>query len=229
MRSAKLAAVGEMAAAVAHELNNPLTTVTGFSELVRESLPEGSPDYEDMNLVLKEAQRSRESCGACWISPASPIFCGWRPDLNEIITMVVQMIHHLATTSNINVRMELWGDIPTVRADRNQIHQVILNLVHNGIQSMPEGGNLLVETLVECRENRPWPGIRVTDTGIGIEEGDLGKIFEPFFTTKPSGQGTGLGLSVSYSIISEHGGYIDVVLLGWGRVDLYYLAAGPTG
>ena len=106
--------------------------------------------------------------------------------------------------------MELWGDIPLIRADRNQIHQVILNLVHNAIQAMPDGGELFVQSLIEEHDEENWLGIRVRDTGVGIEEEHLDKIFEPFFTTKPSGEGTGLGLSVSYSIISEHGGYIDV-------------------
>ena len=107
--------------------------------------------------------------------------------------------------------MELWGDIPQIRADRNQLHQVILNLVHNAIQAMPGGGELFVQSLIEARQDQTWVGIRVKDTGVGIPEENIDKIFEPFFTTKPSGEGTGLGLSVSYSIISEHGGYIDVV------------------
>lgn len=210
VRSAKLAAVGEIAAAVAHELNNPLTTVTGFSELVRDALPEDAPERKDVDLVLAEAQRARTIIRRLLDFSRQSELLRVDTDLNEIITMVVQMIHHMAQTANIEVQMALWGDIPTVRVDRNQIQQVLLNLLHNGIQAMPDGGKLLVETLVEHREDLRWLGIRVTDTGMGIAEEDLAKIFEPFFTTKPTGQGTGLGLSVSYSIISEHGGYIDV-------------------
>jgi len=161
--------------------------------------------------VLKEAQRSRAVVRRLLDFSRQSDILRVDTDLNEIITTVLQMIHHLATTSNISVRMELWGDIPLIRADRNQIHQVILNLVHNAIQAMPDGGELFVQSLLEVREDQPWVGIRVKDTGVGIPEKLIGQIFEPFFTTKPSGQGTGLGLSVSYSIISEHGGYIDVV------------------
>ncbi len=210
VRSAKLAAVGEIAAAVAHELNNPLTTVTGFSELVRDALPEGAPERKDVELVLAEAQRARAIIRRLLDFSRQSELLRVDTDLNEIISLVVQMIHHMARTENVEVQMALWGDIPMVRVDRNQIQQVILNLLHNGIQAMPEGGKLMVETLVELRENLPWLGIRVSDTGIGISEEDLEKIFEPFFTTKPTGEGTGLGLSVSYSIISEHGGYIEV-------------------
>jgi two-component system NtrC family sensor kinase len=210
VRSAKLAAVGEMAAAVAHELNNPLTTVTGFAELILETLPEESPEYEDMSLVLSEAQRSREVVRRLLDFSRQSDILRVDTDINEMITVVLQLIHHMAQTSNIKVRMELWDDIPLIRVDRNQIQQVILNLVHNSIQAMPDGGELIVQSLMEERENESWLGVRVEDNGIGIEEEHLDKIFEPFFTTKPSGEGTGLGLSVSYSIISEHGGYIDV-------------------
>jgi signal transduction histidine kinase len=211
VRSARLAAVGEMAAAVAHELNNPLTTVTGFAELLLDSFAVDSPEYEDMNLVLKEAQRSRAVVRRLLDFSRQSDLLRVDTDLNEIITTVLQMVHHLATNENVTVRMELWGDIPQIRADRNQLHQVILNLVHNAIQAMPGGGELFVQSLIEARQDQTWVGIRVKDTGVGIPEENIDKIFEPFFTTKPSGEGTGLGLSVSYSIISEHGGYIDVV------------------
>ncbi len=210
VRSARLAAVGEMAAAVAHELNNPLTTVTGFAELILESMPEDSPEHEDMSLVLSEAQRSRSVVRRLLDFSRQSDLLRVDTDLNELITVVLQMIHHIAQTENIIVRMELWGDIPLIRVDRNQIQQVILNLVHNAIQAMPDGGELIVQSLMEKRDGETWLGIRVEDNGVGIDEEVLDQIFEPFFTTKPSGEGTGLGLSVSYSIISEHGGYIDV-------------------
>jgi len=226
VRSAKLAAVGEMAAAVAHELNNPLTTVTGFAELILESMEEGSPEYEDMSLVLSEAQRSRTVVRRLLDFSRQSELLRVDTDLNELISTVLQLVHHLAQTENVQVRMELWGDIPPIRVDRSQIQQVILNLVHNAIQAMPEGGELIVASLMEEHDGQPWLGIRVKDNGIGIDEADLPQIFEPFFTTKPSGQGTGLGLSVSYSIVSEHGGYIDVSSTkGAGSVFTIWLPA----
>lgn len=226
VRSAKLAAVGEMAAAVAHELNNPLTTVTGFTELILESMPKDSPEFEDMSLVLSEAQRSREVVRRLLDFSRQSDILRVDTDLNEIITMVLQLVHHLAQTSNIKVRMELWEDIPIIRADRNQMQQVILNLIHNAIYAMEDGGELVVQSLLEERENQTWLVIIVADTGRGIEEENIDKIFEPFFTTKPSGEGTGLGLSVSYSIVSEHGGYIEVdSKVGKGSIFKIWLPA----
>jgi signal transduction histidine kinase len=131
-------------------------------------------------------------------------------DINEIISMVLALVHHLMHTSGIEVRVELWDEIPLIRTDPNQMQQVLLNIIHNAIHSMPKGGELVIQSMVEQREGDEWIGIRVKDTGIGISKENLDKIFEPFFTTKPSGEGTGLGLSVSYSIVSEHGGYIEV-------------------
>jgi signal transduction histidine kinase len=210
VRSAKLAAVGEMAAAVAHELNNPLTTVTGFAELILETLEEDSPEFEDMSLVLKEAQRSRDVVRRLLDFSRQSEILRVDTDINEVISMVLALVHHLTQTTGIEVRVELWDEIPQIRADRNQMQQVILNVIHNAIYSMPKGGELVIQSMVETSEDEEWIGIKVVDTGVGISEENLEKIFEPFFTTKPSGEGTGLGLSVSYSIVSEHGGYIEV-------------------
>jgi signal transduction histidine kinase len=210
VRSAKLAAVGEMAAAVAHELNNPLTTVTGFAELILETLEEDTPEYEDMVLVLREAQRSRDVVRRLLDFSRQSEILRVDTDLNEVIGIVLALVHHQTQTSGIEVRVELWDEIPLIRADRNQMQQVLLNIIYNAIHSMPKGGELVIQSMVEWNDDEEWIGIKVTDTGLGISEENLEKIFEPFFTTKPSGEGTGLGLSVSYSIVSEHGGYIEV-------------------
>lgn len=210
VRSAKLAAVGEMAAAVAHELNNPLTTVTGFTELILETFEQESPEYEDLSLVLREAHRSRDVVRRLLDFSRQSEILQVDTDINEIISMVLALVHHLMHTSGIEVRVELWDEIPIIRADPNQMQQVLLNLIHNAIQSMPRGGELVIQSMVEEKEGQAWIGIRVTDNGLGIGQENIDKIFEPFFTTKPSGEGTGLGLSVSYSIVSEHGGYISV-------------------
>jgi signal transduction histidine kinase len=210
IRSAKMAAIGEMAAAIAHELNNPLTTVTGFTELILESISEDSPEYEDLSLVLKEAQRSRSVVRRLLDFSRQGEILHVESDINEIVSAVLPLVHHIAQTSDIEIRVEMWDDLPFISIDRNQIQQVFLNLIHNGIQAMPGGGELLIQTQLALREDGVWIGVLFTDTGEGIKEENLDKIFEPFFTTKPSGEGTGLGLSVSYSIVSEHGGYIDV-------------------
>jgi signal transduction histidine kinase len=108
------------------------------------------------------------------------------------------------------MHIELWEDLPWIAVDPSQIKQVLLNLVHNAIQAMPRGGKLTVKTSPVERQGREWLSISVADTGFGISTENLERIFEPFFTTRPAGQGTGLGLSVSYGIITEHSGYIEV-------------------
>jgi len=210
IRSAKLAAVGEMAAGVAHELNNPLTTVTGFAELILDALPNGSPEYEDMTLVLKEAHRARGVVRRLLDFSRQSEVLWVEVDINELLSNVLALVHHMAQTSGVDVRVELWDELPRIRADRNQMQQVFLNLIHNAIQAMPKGGQLVLRTQVGQREGHPWIAVNVQDNGEGIKAGDLAKVFAPFFTTKPSGVGTGLGLSVSYGIVSDHGGYIDV-------------------
>ncbi|MDH5605956.1 MAG: GAF domain-containing protein [Anaerolineae bacterium] len=210
VQSAKLAAVGEMAAGVAHELNNPLTTVTGFTELIIDSLSPDSAEYEDLKLVLQEAKRARSVVRQLLDFSRQSEILRSDVDINELMSTVLGLVHHQAQTSGVEIRVRFWDDLPLVRIDRNQIQQVFLNLAYNGIQAMPDGGIMLIQTEVAQKEGKDWVAIKIEDTGKGIEEQDLNLIFEPFYTTKPPGKGTGLGLSVSYGIIADHGGFIDV-------------------
>ncbi|HIE56857.1 MAG TPA: hypothetical protein EYP88_01305 [Anaerolineales bacterium] len=113
-------------------------------------------------------------------------------------------------TSGINLKTDLQPDLPRIRANRDQIKQVLLNLVHNAIQAMPRGGTLSLQTQSLRRDDIPGVVMRARDTGQGIPPENIERLFEPFFTTRPPGQGTGLGLSVSYGIITNHGGVIEV-------------------
>lgn len=210
VQSAKLAAVGEMAAGVAHELNNPLTTVSGFAELILDSMPKESPDYEDMTLILKEARRARSVVRRLLDFSRQDEILRLDTDINEMVSTVLALVHHLAQLNDVKISVALWNDIPMVRLERNQIQQVFLNLIHNAIQAMPNGGDLVIETQVNSKEDENWIIVTIKDNGIGIGKKDLDKIFKPFFTTKISGEGTGLGLSISYRIVVDHGGYIDV-------------------
>ncbi len=210
VRSAKLAAVGEMAAGVAHELNNPLTTVAGFAELILDELPEDFPQREDVAIVLQEAQRARDVVRRLLDFSRQGELLRSEADINEVLADVLALVHHLARTSGVETRVQLWHEMPVVRIDRNQMQQVFLNIIHNAIQAMPSGGELVIQTQVEKRADGPWIAVVVRDSGEGIQAEHLGQIFEPFFTTKPSGHGTGLGLSVSYGIVADHGGFIEV-------------------
>lgn len=210
VQAAKLAAVGEMAAGVAHELNNPLTTVAGFSELVLEDLPSDAPQREDLELVLREATRARNVVRRLLDFARQSESVRVRADLNEVIEDVAILMRHLFETSQIAFSMELMKDLPWVVMDRDQIKQVVLNLLHNALHAMPNGGSLSIKTGEHQKNDQHWVMMAVQDSGKGITPNDLARIFEPFFTTKADDGGTGLGLAVSYGIISDHNGFIDV-------------------
>ena len=133
-----------------------------------------------------------------------------RVSLNEIIEDVVALSKHLLHTSGVRLNLDLEVNLPWVLVDANQMKQVLLNLVHNALQAMPSGGDMKILTETVSRNNRDWVVVSVMDTGIGIPQSELARIFEPFYTTKGSHGGTGLGLSVTYGIVTDHGGQIDV-------------------
>ncbi len=210
VQAAKLAAVGEMAAGIAHELNNPLTTVTGFTELVLDELPADGPHRTELEMVQREARRAIDVVRRLLDFSRQGERSRTRADLNEIVEDVVALTHHLIQTSGVQLVLEQGGDLPWVSVDRNQLKQVLLNLIHNALQAMPTGGSLHLSTRSAARDERSWVTISVQDTGIGIPARDMDRVFEPFFTTRGDRGGTGLGLSVTYGIVTDHGGIIDV-------------------
>jgi signal transduction histidine kinase len=210
VQAAKLAAVGEMAAGIAHELNNPLTTVSGFTELVLQETPLDDASRTDLELVLREAHRARTVVRRLLDFARQSESRRTKSDLNETINDVLTLVKHLLHTSGIEVTLNLAKSLPWVMIDRNQIKQVVLNLIHNALHAMPEGGELRITTCRRRREKNDGILLSVSDSGHGIPAEYLDRIFEPFFTTRSNDGGTGLGLSVSYGIIADHGGFIDV-------------------
>jgi two-component system NtrC family sensor kinase len=134
-----------------------------------------------------------------------------KADINEVVDDVVALTRHLIQTNNVALILDLDASLPWVSIDTNQMKQVLLNLIHNGLQAMPKGGEMQVRTFPGKRENREWVVMSVQDTGLGISPEDQAKIFEPFFTTKGNSGGTGLGLSVTFGIVADHGGTIEVL------------------
>jgi two-component system NtrC family sensor kinase len=210
IQAAKLAAVGEMAAGIAHELNNPLTTVTGFSELVLEDLPQDFSYREELEMVSREAHRASDVVRRLLDFSRQGERTRTRADLNEVVNDVIALTRHLIQTNNVSLTLNLNDDLPWVSIDRNQMKQVLLNLIHNALQAMPNGGELTVYTSASSREERNWVLMSVRDSGVGILPADQDRIFEPFFTTKGDRGGTGLGLSVTYGIVTDHGGTIEI-------------------
>jgi two-component system NtrC family sensor kinase len=205
--SGRLAAVGELAAGVAHELNNPLAAVQGFAQLLasREDLEESI--REDVDTIHREAKRASKITTnllsfARKHDPEMRMIC-----LNEVIESCLELHAYRMRVNNIEVVAELAPDLPMTMADFHQLQQVCVNIITNAEQAMTEArgsGNLSVKT--EVVKEEVW--MTFTDDGPGISEEDLGRLFDPFFTTKAVGKGTGLGLSICYGIVDQHGGRI---------------------
>jgi signal transduction histidine kinase len=210
VQAAKLAAVGEMAAGIAHELNNPLTSVTGFAELALEAIPHESETYQDLEMVMREARRARDVVRRLLDFARQSESARARSSMNEIVQDIVALTRHLIHTNGVELELDLENNLPWALVDSNQMKQVLLNLVHNALQAMPAGGNMKIMTRTATRNGRDWIMVSVKDTGIGIPPADQSRIFEPFYTTRGSSGGTGLGLSVTYGIVTDHGGQIEV-------------------
>lgn len=210
VQAAKLAAVGEMAAGIAHELNNPLTSVTGFAELALEDIPQDSETRKDLEIVMREAARARDVVRRLLDFARQGESLHARASLNDVVEDVVALSRHLIHTSGVNLDLNLEENLPWTLVDVNQMKQVLLNLIHNALQAMPSGGEMTISTESASRNGRDWVRISVRDTGVGIPRPDQARIFEPFYTTKGDQGGTGLGLSVTYGIVTDHGGQIDV-------------------
>jgi signal transduction histidine kinase len=200
-----------MAAGIAHELNNPLTSVTGFAELVMEDLPQGSPSRQDLDLVVREARRARDVVRRLLDFARQSESARANASMNKVVEDVVTLTRHLIHTNGVELLLHLQEDLPWVSMDENQMKQVLLNLVHNALQAMPAGGQMEIRTAESQKVGRNGVMVSVRDNGVGIPLEDQTRIFEPFFTTKADHGGTGLGLSVTYGIVSDHGGEIELV------------------
>lgn len=210
VQAAKLAAVGEMAAGIAHELNNPLTSVTGFAELALDDTPPDSETRKDLEIVMREAARARDVVRRLLDFARQSESTRARASLNDVIEDVVALSRHLIHTNGVELKLDLEENLPWILVDVNQMKQVLLNLIHNALQAMPSGGELCISTTSDTRAGRDWVRVSVQDTGVGIPRPDQTRIFEPFYTTKGDQGGTGLGLSVTYGIVTDHAGQIDV-------------------
>jgi two-component system NtrC family sensor kinase len=205
-QSEKLASIGRLAAGVAHEINNPLTGVLTFSHLLREKENMTEQDRQDLDLIIHETARAAE------IVRGLLDFARERPavkeplDVSEVTRQTLRLIRSQKPVKQVVIVEDLAEGLPRVDADMNQLQQVLINLSLNACEAMPNGGTLLISTLAQDDKVL----VRLTDTGCGIKKEHLGRIFDPFFSTKPVGKGTGLGLSVSYGIIQQHGGSIEV-------------------
>ena len=207
-RAQRLAAVGKMAAGVAHEINSPLTIILNDASLLLRDASKGSREEEDLRVIVTEARR----CGQI-VHSLLDFARGDKPqrrtaDLNEIVRETLLLANHQAIIHDVAVHLHLRTDLPKVRVDVDQLKQVFLDIISNAIQAMPGGGSLIIES--DDPPGGNFVRVSFADTGCGISEENVEKIFQPFFTTKDATRGTGLGLAICDEIVQKHGGRIGV-------------------
>jgi PAS domain S-box-containing protein len=225
VQAAKLAAVGELAAGVAHELNNPLTSVLGFAELSLTSPEVGSPLRHDLEIIAREAGRARDIVRNLLDFARQTKPQRLPTDVNRVLHQTLNLIRQHIEKSGVVITEDYAPDVGLLTLDSGQIKQVFLNLITNAAQAMPKGGTLSLRTFRLGDE----VAISVSDTGQGIPPEIQDRIFEPFFTTKAAGEGTGLGLAVSFGIVQEHGGRISVESrVGQGSTFTVWLPIAPA-
>ena len=206
IRSEKLVSLGRLIAGIAHEINNPLTGILMFANLTRNS-PKLDPLLKnDLAVIINEANRCAKIVNGLLDFSHESIPKKKPASLNNVMEATLVLIGRQSIFHNINFVRDYQPDLPLIPVDENQIEQVFINMLLNAGQSMPSGGSIRIETYTE---NEEFNCVKITDTGTGITEENLGKIFDPFFTTK-NDKGAGLGLSISYGIIERHGGKIEV-------------------
>jgi signal transduction histidine kinase len=206
VQASRLGAVGELAAAVAHEVNNPLTGILGFAELLASELPADDPRHDEAVVIRDEAIRARSIVKALleFAQPRTPQRVS--TDLNALARSTLDLVRFRAQGTGIRI-VEDYSDLPPLEADPDALKQVLLNLINNAIEAMPEGGELGVST----RSGRDRAGLVVRDTGPGMDAKTRSRIFTPFFSTRATtGVSTGFGLPVSLQIVESHGGSIEV-------------------
>lgn len=215
VQAEKLATMGQLAAGIAHELNNPLGVILMYAHMMLESC-DGTPGVrEDLDMVAAQADRcKRIVAGLLHFARQNKVAL----EATDLRALVEGCLRLVTVPNGVTVKVQHDESDPFAEVDRDQITQVLTNLINNALQAMPDGGTLTVRTSGDDND----VCLNISDTGMGIAKENIGKVFDPFFTTKPIGEGTGMGLAVSYGIVKMHRGNIRVE----SNADP---AAGPTG
>jgi len=208
VQSAKMAALGEMAGGIAHEIRNPLAITSSAAQIL---LKKG--DDRDLRQECAEKVRNAANRAAAIIEsllrfarPSEGLV--ERVDINSAIEDTIGLVGHQISLQSIEIDKRLAPGLPAVKGNKNQLQQVFMNIILNAYHAMPEGGHFTIDTRPAPNVHHEWIEVSFADTGWGIPQEHLPRIFDPFFTTMPVGKGTGLGLSIAYSIVQQHGGTI---------------------
>ena len=208
LQSEKMASLGKLAAGVAHQINNPLGGITLYAKLALEEYELEEGVREDLGRILRDAERCRDTVKELLEFTRQTRHLMRPHDINEVISRTLFLLENQSLFQNIEIEKKIGESLPPVQADIQQLNHLFMNIILNAAQAMDGKGKLWIETFkVPAKEQI---GIEISDTGPGIAEEDLPHIFEPFYTTKEEGEGTGLGLSLAYGIVENHGGHITV-------------------
>jgi len=205
-RNQRLASIGRLAAGVAHEIRNPLSSIKGFATYFKERYRENKEDQQTADIMIQEVERLNRVVGQL-LEFARPINISRKStSIAAIIEDSLRLVEREAFRKNIKIETRFSSPVNEIFIDPDRINQILLNLYLNAIEAMENGGRLSVVLLLD--EDKKWIKIRVKDTGAGIKKEELAHIFDPYFTTKPSG--TGLGLAIVHNIINAHDGKMKV-------------------
>lgn len=208
MESERLALIGQLSANVAHELNNPLQGIVTYSHLLLEDTPCDDNTKNSLEKIVGQANRCRDIIRGLLDFSRQRKPDKTQSNVNAILQECISLIENQAIFHNIQIEKDFQAQLPLIVLDPSQIERVFINIIINAAEAMDGNGKLYIATRMSSDGN--FIEIEFTDTGQGINKGDLDKIFDPFFTTKDVGHGTGLGLAISYGIIKSHGGKISV-------------------
>jgi len=208
MRSEKLAAIGQLVAGVAHELNNPLASIVGYSELMNDEVPAG-PVKQKLEKLSREAQRMKRIIENLLRFARQNNLERKSADLEPLLQEVLSLREYQIRNNDVDVKLEIEPDLPQVALDEDQFKQILLNLLNNSMDALEFTAQKRIRISAARQGDRVF--VRFEDSGAGFA--DVNRAFDPFYTTKPVGKGTGLGLSICYGIVKEHGGEIHAVNL----------------
>jgi two-component system NtrC family sensor kinase len=217
VQAEKLSAIGQLVAGVAHELNNPLTSVIGYAQLLEEELRQGpisrpAPEVsQDLRRIAEESERAARIVRNLLAFARRQSAERSPQDIADLCSRVLSLRQYEFKMIGIDLRVDLPGQLPYVMGDSGQLQQVLLNLILNAEHAMRGCAERRLQIAASYAEDADAIQVMVSDSGEGIDRANLSRIFDPFFTTREVGQGTGLGLSICYGIVRDHGGHIDVV------------------
>jgi len=216
-QSERLAALGQLAAGIGHEINNPLMNIMSLASLIEDTLGDDKVEVkDDLEILKKEGQRCARIVQGIlsFAREKKPSYTGF--DMAELLNETIELLRYRIESSKINLETRISAPL-YMEGDANLLQQVLVNILLNAVQASPEGSRINLE----AKQVDEFVEIDIIDHGVGIKDDDYSKIFDPFFTTKEEGQGTGLGLSISYGIVQRHNGSLSLENTAHGGVKVH--------